>query len=378
MRLLSVIETLSRGGAEQALINNLAELQKSGVECSVATLFQGDALAEQLKNLGIEVHFLNLSSKWRVFEGAYKLTKLVSKNKYDIIHAHLYFSCLYTGIAGLFHRNIPTLTTFHNLGYTTFPANTVKKKIKKKTGAFVTSKLIDRRVAVSQAVKEHYSYHFSQKEIDIVPNSFPLESIRTRLNLSRPEILRRYLSDSNRYKYFSITPGRLVREKGHMILIEALQLLNKSKSELCHIIVGSGPLADQIRESIQTKSLANVFLVSGIKQQELFELISACDLVVVPSISEGFGMVVGEAMALEKPVIATKVGGILDLVEDQKEAILVPASDSRALANAIEKLCLDKSLRSELTKNASQKIKQFDVSQVAKQWIAYYQLMLKS
>ena len=378
MRLLSVIETLSRGGAEQALINNLVELQKTGVECSVATLFQGNALTGQLEELGIEVHFLNLSSKWRVFEGVYKLARLVSKNRYDIIHAHLFFSYFYTGLAGLFHPNIRTLTTFHNLGYNAFPDNTIKKKLKKKLGSLVATKLIDRKIAVSYAVKEHYIYHLGVKDIDILPNSFPLDSIRSLSNSSRNEALNRYVENSNHFRYYSITPGRLVHEKGHVFLIDALEILSKTKPNLFHFIVGAGPLETQIRQKIQEKNLQNVTLIPSAGQLELFALIKACDFVVVPSISEGFGMVVGEAMALEKPVIATEVGGIPDLVENEKEAILVPASDSRALADAMERLCLDKNLQSKLARNAAQKITLFDASQVAKKWVAYYQLMLKS
>ncbi len=376
MRLLSVIDTLSRGGAEQVLVNNLTELQRSGVECSVVTLFQGDALAGELKKLGIKVHLLNLSSKWQVFEGVFKLSKLLSKNHYDIVHAHLYFSCFYTGLASLFYPNIRTLTTFHNLGYRAFPDDTVKKKLKKKVGAFIAAKLINKKVGVSRAVKEHYTRHLGLENIDIVPNSFPLEAIQDLSITSRNEVLEQYLDSSTRYQFYSITPGRLVQEKGHVFLIEALELISKTRSDLCHLIVGAGPLENQIQQYIEKGNLLNVIMVPGTAQQELFSLIKACDFVVIPSISEGFGMVVGEAMALGIPVIATEVGGIPELVENGKEALLVPAADSQALANVMEQLCLDKNLRIELTKNAFQKIRRFDVNRIAKQWVAYYQAML--
>jgi 1,4-alpha-glucan branching enzyme len=175
---------------------------------------------------------------------------------------------------------------------------------------------------------------------------------------------------------FSITPGRLVKEKGHDTLLEAMAKVNENGIKLCHFIVGSGPLEEEIRSKVAEKKLSNVVFIAGLPQEELFTLIKTCDFVVIPSVSEGFPMVVGEAMALGKAVVASNISGIVDMIEDEKEGLLVPPKDSHALAEAIERLYKDKALRNLLAMNAKEKIKLFDTKSIAKQWKAYYEGMM--
>ena len=200
--------------------------------------------------------------------------------------------------------------------------------------------------------------------------------IDTALKTERRKILKQYV-DVTSYGVFSITPGRLVKEKGHQYLLEALEQISKEGLELCHFIVGDGPLKEEITKCIEKKKLINVVLIDSLVQKELFELIKACDFVVVPSVSEGFGMVVGEAMALGKAVVATETDGIIDMLENKKEGLLVPPKDPKALAEAIEKMVNDKALRQRLATNAKEKIKQFDTEKIALEWKLYYEEMLR-
>ena len=374
IKLLSVIETLGNGGAERVLVNTLLELQKLGIDCEVAILFDKDDLAHELEAKGIKVHRLGLSYKWNVFEGVSKLYKLVKSNNYDIVHAHLFFAYLYTGLVKMIHSKIKTITTFHNLGYNTYPANDILKKLRKKIDAFIVNKFIDKKTAVSGAVKKHYEEHLHVQDIDVIYNSFPLEEIGKYEIDDRDEVLKKYVMTSP-YDTFSITPGRLVKEKGHKYLLEAIERLEKNM-KLCHFMVGSGPLENEIVAMIQNMKLDNVILLPALEQSELFKLLKACDIVVIPSISEAFGLVVGEAMIMKKPIVATKVDGIVEMIENEKEGLLVPPKDPQSLADAIERLYYDKQLCESLAGNAAEKIKKFDVKIVAKQWQAYYAEML--
>ncbi len=375
MRILFIIETLGNGGAERVLVNTLPELKKLGIDCEVAVLFfDRDGFVEELEAHGIKVHSLNLSHKWNMPEGISKLNTLVKDNHYDIVHAHLFFAYFYAGLVKIFNSKIKTVTTFHNLGYNTYPANTFMKKLRKKMDALVVNKLIDKKVGVSSAVKEHFEKHLNIPVVDLIFNSFPLEAMDTSEKVERSEVLKKYLNLSN-YDAFSITPGRLVKEKGHMYLLEAIQQLNED-TNLCHFIVGAGPLEKEIKKEIEKKKLSNVVLISGLEQKSLFTLIKVCDFVITPSISEGFPMVVGECMALSKPIIATKISGVVDMIEDEKEGLLLPPKNSQALVQAIERLYDDKTLQTTLATNAKEKIKQFDTKIIAKQWVKYYEDMV--
>ena len=375
MKILFIIETLGNGGAERVLVNTLPELQKLGIECEVAILFKRDGLAEELEDQGIKVHRLHLSYKWNVVEGISKLNSLLKTNHYDIIHAHLFFAYFYTGLIKIFHPKIKTVTTFHNLGYNTYPANTLLQKLRKKLDAFIVNRLIDKKVAVSTAVKDHFEKHLNIPQVDLIFNSFPLKVIDTVQDVNKIEILNKYV-DVSLYDRFSITPGRLVKEKGHFYLLDAVEQLNRDGIASCQFIVGSGPLKEKIKKVIEEKKLSNVILLEGLPQEELFALIRACDFVVIPSISEGFPMVVGECMALGKTIVATNISGVQDMMKNGKEGLLVPSQDSKALAEAIAKLYGDKVLQRSLAKNAKEKIKLFDTKIIAKQWKAYYEEML--
>lgn len=375
MKILFVIETLGNGGAERVLVNTIPELRKFDIECEVAMLFERDDLAEELESKGIKVYRLHLSYKWNIIEGIFKFNTLLKDNNYDIIHAHLFFAYFYTGLVKLLYPKIRTVTTFHNLAYNTYPANTLIKKLRKKLDAFVVDRLIDKKVAVSNAVREHYSKHLNIPKVDPIFNSFPLGAIESGLDVERVEVLKKY-TDVEKYDIFSITPGRLVKEKGHHYILEAMESVNTKDINLCHFIVGAGPLEEEIRREIREKELSNVILIAGLQQKDLFRLIRVSDYIVIPSISEGFPMVVGECMALGKPIVATEISGVVDMITNEKEGLLVPSKDSKALTLAIERLYTDTVLRNVLATNAKEKIKQFDTTIIAKQWKAYYEEML--
>jgi glycosyltransferase involved in cell wall biosynthesis len=367
--LLSIIETLTRGGAERVLVNTLPELQKLGIKCEVAILFKRDDLAKELESKGIKVHRLNLSYKWNIIEGVYKLSKLIKKNHYDIVHAHLFFAYFYTGLIKAIKPKIKTITTFHNLGFDEYPANTFLKKVRKKMEIIIINKFFDKTTAVSYAVKKHYQKHLNQKNIDIIHNSFPILEFKKYKNkkIDKDDFL-------NTDNHFTIlTPGRFVEKKGHIYLIEAINILNQKYTDLYFIFVGRGPL----KASLEKKVPSNVKILSEIEHKKLMQMYNKVDLIVIPSIYEAFGLVVGEAMIMEKPIVATNVDGIVDMITDKKEGLLVPPKDSNTLADAIERLYKDKDLREILAKNAKEKIKQFDTKIIAKQWKKYYEKLLE-
>lgn len=124
--------------------------------------------------------------------------------------------------------------------------------------------------------------------------------------------------------------GRLAREKGVLELIEAAEGLNL-------VVVGDGPLRDRVPN------------VRGfVRREELARLYGRAAVVACPSLREGFGVVCLEAMAHGRPVVASAVGGLLDLVVDGETGLLVPPGDVAALRSALQRLLGDRELRSRL------------------------------
>lgn len=371
MKILFIIETLGRGGAERVLVNTLPELKKLGLKCEVAILFDRDDLAEELEKKGVIVHRLNLSYKWNIPEGVYKLYTLSRRGNYDIIHAHLFFAYFYTGLVKLCQPKIKTVTTFHNLAFNAYPANSLVKKIRKWLDCKIVTNLFDKTTAVSTAVKTHYKKYFYLDNIDIIFNSFPIEQFKEYKQNKSDNILEEYV-DKKDSDFVVLTAGRYVETKGHKYLIDAIKILNQKYSNLIFLFIGKGPLESFLNE----QAPSNLKIISEINHSELMKIYKQVDLIVVPSVYEAFGLVVGEAMIMEKPIVATEVDGIVEMVTHEKEGLLVPPKDSKALALAIERVYSDKVLRAYLTKHAKEKIKSFDTKIIARQWKEYYEGMI--
>jgi glycosyltransferase involved in cell wall biosynthesis len=361
IKVLSIIETLGRGGAERMLLNTLPKLQEEGILCEVVILFQQDDLAEELEANSMKVHRLNLSYKWNILEGVYKLFKLVKKEKYHIIHAHLFFAYFYTALVKVFHRESKTVVTLHNLAYKAYPANTLQKKIRKKIDCFVL-KAFDSKVAVSDAVKKHFKKHCNVQS-KVIYNALPIKEFSL------------YKTDrknkSNKFRV--LTAGRFVDTKGHSYLLEAIKILNQDYLNFEFLFVGRGGLEARLKK----EAPSNVVFISELTHSELMNLYNEVDIVVVPSVAEAFGLVVCEAMVMEKPIVTTKVDGIVEIVNHNKEALLVPPKDALSLANNIEILYLNKALQKELVYHASQRVKEFDIDVIIDQWKALYVQLLE-
>jgi len=137
--------------------------------------------------------------------------------------------------------------------------------------------------------------------------------------------------------------GRLVEQKGQLLLIEAARRLAAIRSDFQLVLVGDGPLRGEIEALVSRLDLGGrVRMAGAVSTEQLRAEILAARALVLPSFAEGLPMVIMEAMALRRPVIATYIAGIPELVRPSIDGWLVPAGSVDALADAMED-CLDRS-----------------------------------
>lgn len=140
--------------------------------------------------------------------------------------------------------------------------------------------------------------------------------------------------------------GRLRWEKGQETLIEAMATVIGTTPEAVLLVIGDGPDREMLRRKTENLGLNRNILFLGQKEpEEIYRLYGIMDIVVVPSVFEGFGIVAGEAMAAGLPVIASNVGGLREVVEDGVTGCLIRPGDPGELADALRILIGDEKRR---------------------------------
>lgn len=188
---------------------------------------------------------------------------------------------------------------------------------------------VDRYIALSQFYKDKMvEAGFDQEKISLVPNCIDVEQ----MDFSRDE------------EAFLLYVGRLTEEKGIFTLLKAMKVHKDKKL----VIVGEGPQSDSIRKYIIDNDLFNISLVGHKHKKEVFALLSRCCGLILPSEwYENCPMVVLEAHALAKPVIASNIGGIPELVQHRETGLLFHPGDHEELVIQINTLMLEKKNRRE-------------------------------
>jgi glycosyltransferase involved in cell wall biosynthesis len=162
--------------------------------------------------------------------------------------------------------------------------------------------------------------------------------------------------------------GRLEKWKGQQVLIEAAVSVIKIIPGALFLIVGDGPNENKLKLQVEKLNLGRYFEFTG-GVTNVKNYMEKCNIIVHTSIEpEPFGMVIIEAMALEKPVIATKIGGPLEIIEHEVDGFLIPPGNPQILADYIIRLANDTELRAQIGVEARKKvIAKFDVKKYVKE-----------
>ncbi|WP_182482331.1 glycosyltransferase family 4 protein [Henriciella barbarensis] len=369
--IIHVIETLGRGGAETLLTIVLPELKRRGHDVSVFVLKPPFDLKPQLEAAGIPVHVLPPHRKWNVVAGARNIASKAEELDCDIIHAHLYFPTVYTALSRL--RGMTrarTCVTFHNLAYAP-GAN------KAGVGLWARRQLLarlvppgfDYKLAISGPVASHYqdALRLADTSISVLHNPVDLNAVdRVSSALSGGDT-------DNRSSVHLVLPGRLVHEKGHCDFLDALCSLRTAGLPFKATLAGDGPMRGEIEARITANRLEDRTSITGwLTHRELLTTVATADIVVIPSRFEGFGLTALEAMSLSKPVIASKAGGLPELMGDTGR--LVPIGDKGALTDAILEIADDPVLRGAMGRAARSRAEaHFSLPTIASELIEIYE-----
>lgn len=258
------------------------------------------------------------------------LVSLLRRERVTILHAHGAKAGLVGRLAGLWARTPILLVTVHN---SIFAAEWPRWKKRVFAAAeAILARWTSRIITVSEALRQEIIKCEKLRPAQLVtiyngiePDLFCLrenrEALRSHLGLpvNQPVV---------------ITVARLASQKGIRYLVEAAALFPPEHRPF-FLVVGDGPLRGELVRQAATLGVNKHLFFTG-SRNDLPQLLNAADLLVLPSLTEGLGLVLLEAMAASLPVVATRVGGIPEVVVDGETGILVPPRDPAALAQAIE------------------------------------------
>lgn len=331
MRILHVIDTLARGGAERLLVMLLPELARHGHDVAVAVRGAPYDLQPELEAAGVPVIRLPKRRRWNLIASARDIARAMPDA--DILHAHLYFPAVNTALARILClTRARTCVTFHNLAYAGANRDGVKLRFRKALARRLYPRGMDARLAVSQAVADHYGTALSLDRIAVLHNPIDLAAIAaTPVPPRAPDA-----------PLHIVLPGRLVPEKGHGDLLDALRDPRLAGLALRVTFAGHGRLQAALQERAAGLPFA-LEITGNLDHGAFLRVMAGADIVIVPSRFEGFGLTALEAMALSKPVIASTAGGLPEVLGDTGR--LIAPGDVAALAEAILALATDPAQR---------------------------------
>jgi glycosyltransferase involved in cell wall biosynthesis len=174
-----------------------------------------------------------------------------------------------------------------------------------------------------------------------------------------------------------ISVANMRPEKDHMTLLKAFARLIKNMNNVQLYLVGDGLLKDQLEEFCIHHNLHSVTFLGRLPHEGALEHIANSDIFILTSVEEGMPTVILEALALGKPVIATAVGGIPEVVKEGVNGILVPPKSPEPIAKALERLLGNSGLRRKLGRAAAGSVKDYTWSKIAEKYESVYSISLE-
>ncbi len=362
-KILHVNHVSYLGGAEIALLDFLTYADRERYQPMV--LAPEGALTSAVRALDIpcvpipDLPGLNRYTFPRFLSRLPRLIRKIRHEAPDILYANTNFASFYTGLLGKF-LNIPTIGHIRDIE----PPGRMGRRL---------VRLNTRLLAISEAVQQFLRQeNVPQQQIACVYDGVDLQHYHPRTMTGRGAHARIILG----------IVGQIGRRKGHLVLLEAFHRLSQRYPRLELWIVGKEPqqsaekYTEQLHRYIHAMELETSVTFLGFRS-DIPALLEQLDILVLPSLQEPFGKIVIEAMAMEKPVVASEVGGVPEIVAHGKTGLLVPPQQVDPLYAALETLINTQTLRIQMGRAGRKRVEQlFSIHRTVERTEAVYEQIL--
>jgi glycosyltransferase involved in cell wall biosynthesis len=357
-RVLLLINDLARAGAETQLVELALGLDTERYEVEIVLLKWINDFEERLRTGGIRVTALRRRGSWdlRVLP---RLSCALERLQPDVLHAHLFLGNLHGVVMGRL-SGIPVVIASQRTSYEA-SLRPLLRRLARRVHSYADRVIVNARASL----EEERAAGVPADRLVYIPNGVPLPSAapasRAELGLAEGPLV--------------VAVGQLTSDKGHHHLIEAWPEVQRAHPGASLLILGEGPLRESLESRVRALGVAAGVRLPGFRPG-VGGVLAACDVFVQPSVNEGMPNALLEAMAAGRPVVASRIGGIPDVV-DAVSGALVPPGDPPALARAISALLSDPERRRVAGAAASQRVRQeFSVERMVERTERLYAALL--
>lgn len=328
IKVLHVLNTLERGGAETYAYKLIKNQDATHIENFLAYTADGPMKARfeeaEVCLFQMSANPLSFRRPWTNLSGLFKLYRFIKKQRIQVIHAHL-FEPYFWAFFVAFLTGVPFVRTIvsnrRDAPSWTHPFERIFARF---TTAFV---------ALTETSKTEFVdfLRIDGKKISVIPNGVECQLLEA-TSESEKQALRQEWELGDGPVVGNV--GRLHPHKDQATFIRAAALVLKEMPNTTFVIDGDGPLREELVALAQKMGVTDRLIFTG-WSQNVYALISLFDVFVLSSVTEGAPTVVIEAMGLEVPVVATRVGGVPEMIQHDKTGLVVEAQNVRKMADAL-------------------------------------------
>ncbi len=342
----------------------IPRFDKARFNVSLISLRKKDLSADTLEEFGIDVTYM---ARHKFDPATYPaLLKVLREKRADIVHLHGYGATTFGRLCA-WRMGIPAILHEH--------ANHGDTPWFQKVADRILAPHTDLAIAVSESTGEFTTRArlMPAERTKVVYLGAPLDEFARLRSADEIAQARRELG---------LAPGtvavgtitRLMPSKGNQYLVEAAPAILAKHPDVRIFVVGEGELQQDLETQARALNLGDRFVFSGFKR-DVAAALSAFDVVVFPSLWEGTPLTVFETLAMGKPIVATDADGLLDVLRDRKDALIVPKADAGALAAAVSELLENKALAEALGREAMQTGRRYDIAAFVRKMERLYELL---
>lgn len=361
-----VVQNLDVGGLERVVINLMRGMDARRYRSVLYTLGGGGSLSGELDREGFAVRPF-AKSPGLDYSLLIRMARALRADRADVVHCHNYSPLVYGALGGRLARVSGVVYTAHG----------AKTSGRRATRRFQRLRLVDdivfvsgdaRRVGLGAGAVRDARVHTIVNGIDV------------RAYARREEVRRRVRDE------FAIAPeapvagivARLTAAKDHVNLFDAFRRVRAVHSDARLLVVGDGELRDQLTRALAERDLTDAVILAG-SRSDVADVLSAMDVFVLSSATEGLAVTLLEAMAAGLPVVATRVGGNPEVVVDGETGRLVPPRDAGALAAAVGEMLSDRALGASMgERGRARAVARFGIDAMVGSYVALYDALTAS